>query len=137
MGWVRRLDPDTEWSEVTVILADDAGIADVNRRVFGRDNPTDVISLRYPPVAAGDHGVTCEVIVNVQRAWDEGMRRRSRPRTWGPNQEFALYIAHGCDHLSGADDAGMSERRRMRRRELRWVREAEHGGLVGGLVHRV
>ena len=39
------------------------------------------------------------------------------------DRELALYLAHGCDHLTGADDATPAGRARMRRRELGWLRE--------------
>jgi len=134
MARVTRLDPSSEWSDLTLILTDDKGIVAFNRRVFCRNHITDVISLRYEPDPKEDGGHTAEVIVNVQRACNEGMRRSSHPGTWGPNKELALYMAHGCDHLSGEDDTGNVLRTRMRRRELRWIKEAESAGLLNKLI---
>jgi ssRNA-specific RNase YbeY (16S rRNA maturation enzyme) len=37
------------------------------------------------------------------------------------NAELALYIAHGFDHLSGADDDTPARRAAMRRTEMRWL----------------
>ena len=121
MERVARIDHAAEWSGLTLILTDDDGIAAVNRKVFGRNNPTDVISLRYGPAPNESGGDSAELIVNIQRALTEGTRRSTRK--WGPNEELALYIAHGCNHLSGEDDTGKASRNRMRRRELRWLRE--------------
>ena len=49
-------------------------------------------------------------------------------------QTFEVVIAHGIDHLSGADDATPRERRRMHRRELRWLERAHQLGLLGTLL---
>ncbi len=98
----------------------------VNEAVFGRRQSTDVVSVAYAPVpGAGDW--RGEVIVNAQRALQVG------PRHGGVAHELALYLAHGLDHLSGADDGTAAERQRMRRRELRWLRE-ERGWPLSGLV---
>ena len=58
-----------------------------------------------------------EIIVNAERAWLAGSRRRG----WSPSRELALYIAHGCDHLNDERDTTPAGRRRMRRRELHWL----------------
>ena len=44
-------------------------------------------------------------------------------------------LAHACDHLSGADDADPHARRRMRRRELRWLQKADAEGVEKVRVH--
>jgi len=66
----------------------------------------------------GESGCQGEIIVNVEQA----LRARHRP-DWSPNQELALYIAHGIDHLHGSTDTNPRECQRMRRRELRWIRQ--------------
>jgi ssRNA-specific RNase YbeY (16S rRNA maturation enzyme) len=77
-----------------------------------------------------------EIVVNVERAAEAGPGHW--PRTRGDRsaiaRELALYIAHGCDHLCGADDASRVDRLRMRRRELRWLRAAERDGCLRGLI---
>lgn len=109
------------WGDVNVVLMIDRGIRRVNREFLGHDWPTDVISFAYPPLP-GHEAWSGELVVNVQRAVETANAgQRCRP-AWAPAQELALYIAHGCDHLSGADDATPPERLRMRRRELRWLR---------------
>lgn len=109
-------DPDTVWKEVSLLLTDDAGITQYNREFFGKDGPTDVISFRGEPVP-GEDGTTGDLIVNVERAVQEG------PRHDGIDAELALYIAHGFDHLSGADDNTPARRAAMRRTEMRWLAE--------------
>jgi len=129
---MRRADPTPSgggWAELALILLDNAGIVEANRRVFARDAVTDVISQAYAPLPG--QGRCGEILINVERACEEAERRPG----WTAEHEFALYIAHGCDHLAGADDADDAGRRRMRRRELQWVAEAEKAGLIEDLFH--
>jgi ssRNA-specific RNase YbeY (16S rRNA maturation enzyme) len=109
----------------------------INQRCFGLPGFTDVISLRYDALPGEEGPGNGEIVVNVQLAVEEGERRRrskSRQGRWGPLQELALYLAHGCDHLSGASDDDPAGRRRMRRRELRWLKEASDRGMLEGLL---
>lgn len=130
MAKAAALDPPTAWQSVSLVLTDDAGITQVNRQYLGVAGPTDVISLRYAPIPGDRDGLDGEIIVNVERAAGEG-RRRAR---WSGSRELALYIAHGCDHLAGETDGDDAGRRRMRRRELRWLRELAAEHLVEGLL---
>jgi len=100
------------------LLTDDDGITQYNREFFGKDRPTDVISFRGEPVP-GEDGTTGDLIVNVERAVQEG------PRHDGIDAELVLYIAHGFDHLSGADDDTPVRRAAMRRTEIRWIAELQ------------
>jgi len=110
--------PETVWQEATLLLTDDAGITQYNREFFGKDHPTDVISFRGEPVP-GEDGTTGDLIVNVECAVREG------PQHDGINSEMALYIAHGFDHLSGANDDTPARRAAMRRTEMRWLAELQ------------
>jgi rRNA maturation RNase YbeY len=116
--------PDREWQEVQLYLVDDADIRDVNASVFGREGVTDVITTCYMPIPGDPEGLSGEIFVNVERAIQEG---DARPH-WNRHRELALYVAHGCDHLSGANDDTREDRRSMRARELRWIRQmrAQH-----------
>jgi len=107
----------SQWREICVVLVDDQESGEIHHATFGDPSPTDVITLRY---LDGDT-LDAELIVNVQRAVEEG-KKRSRRAAWSPRHELALYLAHGIDHLSGADDATPADRARMRRRELRWIK---------------
>ena len=115
------------WHGVSALLTDDTGIVVANQAVFGRDYVTDVISLTYPPLP-GETGWNGELIINVELAASEGARRAG-----GPDRELALYLAHGCDHLAGADDATPRQRATMHCRELRWLRAAARAGLLTGI----
>ncbi len=118
-----RIEPSLD-GEISVIFLDDRGMRTLNRRFSQRDETTDVLSFRYLPQAGISGGTTGECVVNAERAFQLGKRHG------GVARELALYIAHACDHLTGADDADDRQRRRMRRRELRWLREATVRGFL-------
>lgn len=124
-----RLDKQTLWGEIEVILSNDANIAAVKEQVFNRKEITDVIALRYNPVPGIEKHTSAELFINVQRA-----AQRKNTTGWNPSKELALYLAHGCDHLAGADDSTKAEYNRMRNRELRWLREADKLNLTDNLI---
>jgi len=146
MERVSRCDPDKVWKEMSTVLTDNAGIKLFNQKHLARSEVTDVISFRYNPIP-GDNGMySSEIIVNVQRAAEKGnrLRRRSneipadtgrcsRPN-WDGSRELALYIAHGCNHLTGETDYDRAGQLRMRRRELRWLKQAGTCGLLHDLI---
>lgn len=105
--------------EVTVILQDDAFSAEVHQAINGVAGPTDVITQPYDPLPGEVEGVYGEVYVNCSRALAAAPKRRG----WSAARELLLYVAHGMDHLSGADDFSAADYRRMRARELRWLKE--------------
>ena len=106
---------------VTVILQDDAFSAEVHEAINGATGPTDVITQRYDAMPGEAEGVYGELYVNT----DQALRVAPRRRGWSPAKELLLYVAHGMDHLSGADDLKPCDYDRMRRRELRWLNESE------------
>lgn len=103
------------FDELAVVLVDDAAMPACKERCFGVRLQTDVLSQSYLGIP-GVAGPAAELVINAQRAAAFGARRPG-----GPLREFALYLAHGCDHLAGADDDTPARRRSMRRRELRWL----------------
>jgi len=126
----RRLAPERTWNEISLVLGDDALIRPLNAQYLQRDNATDVISFQYEPIPGVAAAPDGEIVVNVERAVQEGSNRRGR----SPSQELALYIAHGCNHLTGADDDSQTRRNRMRQRELRWLRSASQRAMTEGLI---
>jgi rRNA maturation RNase YbeY len=127
MRQVEQHFPERKFSAVSVILTDHQGMIPVHEATFGRAETTDVVSLTYDPVPPEDDELSGEIVVNVQRAWEE--RRRG-----SASRELALYIAHGCDHLAGAEDDTEAQRQEMRNRELDWLRSAEDEGLMDDLL---
>ena len=106
---------------VTLILQDDGFSAEVHEAINGAKGPTDVITQRYDAMPGEAEGVYGELYVNV----DQALRVAPKRRGWSPAKELLLYVAHGMDHLSGADDLKPRDYDRMRRRELRWLNEGE------------
>ena len=106
---------------VTVVLQDDAFSAEVHEAINGAKGPTDVITQRYDAMPGEPEGVYGELYVNT----DQALRVAPKRRGWSPAKELLLYVAHGMDHLSGADDLKPRDYDRMRRRELRWLNESE------------
>ncbi len=119
------------WGEVSVVLVDDRQSQEVNRNHLGHDYATDVISFNFEPMPGDSESeMNGEVVINVELACRLG------PAYKGADRELALYLAHGCDHLSGADDDTPKHRQQMRRRELRWLKDAKHDGLCDNLFQR-
>ncbi len=124
-----RREPAVCWSSITIVLTDDRGIQAYKEAAFGYREVTDVVTLRYAPSPA-DPGAEGEIFVNVQRAFSYPVRPG-----WSSVHELALYIAHGFDHLTGADDQTPEERRHMRRRELRWLRSPACRDAIAALIN--
>lgn len=106
---------------VTVILQDDAFSAEVHQAVNGVAGATDVVTQRYDALPGEEPGVYGELYVNG----DQARRAAPKRRGWSAAKELLLYVAHGMDHLSGADDLEPADYRRMRRRELAWLKAWE------------
>ena len=107
---------------VTIILQADAFSSEGHEAINGAKGPTDVITQRYDAMPGEREGVYGELYVNV----DQALRVAPKRRGWSPAKELLLYVAHGMDHLSGADDLKPRDYDRMRRRELEWIREWGH-----------
>jgi len=110
MEKIVSLTPEVMWHELSLVLTDDS-IRDLNSTWFQKDTVTDVISFAYPDEGFG------EVIVNLTQAKEEGELRQS------PDHELALYIAHGCHHLTGAEDDTPEKKEAMLCCETDWVKE--------------
>ena len=130
---------NTPWQELTLHILSDDTITPVHKSVIGIAEATDVITQRYEPVPGEPDGLVGEIFVNLQCACREGGKRCqesggrgqgagdrwqegvSQPEQWSVDQELALYIAHGCDHLNDAEDESEEGYQEMRARELSWL----------------
>ena len=106
------------WHEVVVHLVRDAESDELHRASMGIAGVTDVITQAYDAIPPEPPGLFGELFVNV----DQALRAAPRRNGWTPGRELLLYVAHGMDHLSGADDHDEPGYRAMRRRELNWLR---------------
>ena len=109
------------WHEVAVHLVRDAASDACHRAIMGVAGATDVITQAYDAIPPEEPGLFGELLVNVDQA------RRAAPHRagWNAAKELLLYVAHGMDHLSGADDHEPRDYAAMRRRELGWLRAWE------------
>lgn len=99
LAHVRR--PDLE---ISLLLTDDAELAQLHADYFDDPTTTDVISFPL------DESV--EIAVNVECA-----RREAQAHGHAIRAELALYIVHGILHACGYDDIAPADRMRMRETE--------------------
>ncbi|MBR0197670.1 MAG: rRNA maturation RNase YbeY [Kiritimatiellae bacterium] len=109
------------FSSVSIIVQNDLESDEVHMAIMNQAGATDVITQRYDPMPGEEEGIVGELYVNAERAITAYPKRKG----WSAKKEFLLYVAHGMDHLSGADDFTEEEYRRMRTRELRWLRRVQ------------
>lgn len=107
--------------EVAIVVQNDETSDAVHRAIVGVAGATDVITQSYDAMPPEPNGTYGELYVNADQALRFAARHRRRG--WSAASEFLLYVAHGMDHLSGADDYSDAGYRAMRRRELRWLKE--------------
>ena len=119
-----------EPGSVTVVLTDDAELADLNREHMGVDGPTDVLSFpmlppetftprargrrvraRRPRTHIGDIAISVERA--IQQA-EEGRGGQTGDVRWSAADELRLLVTHGTLHLCGRDHAEPAEEAAMR-----------------------
>jgi probable rRNA maturation factor len=105
------------WHEVVIHLVYDAGSDETHRAIMGIEGATDVVTQAYDSIPPEEPGLYGELFVNV----DQALRVAPKRKGWSATKELLLYVAHGMDHLSGADDHSEKDYRAMRRRELGWL----------------
>jgi len=124
---------------VSLTLADDAELAELNARHMHKPGPTDVLSFpllptsAFPahpgqdPAARSDRGPFVlppgepphlgDIVVSVERAIaqaEEGRGGQTGDVHWSPADELRLLISHGALHLCGWDHAEPEEEAAMR-----------------------
>ena len=124
-AWLRRVardalatgDPGGGASGVTVVLADDDTLRDLNRRFRGFDEVTDVLSfgaataVSFPEVPDAEPSLG-EVVVSYPQAL-----RQAREQGVRAEHEVALLVVHGILHLLGHDHAEPAEEAAMKKLE--------------------
>lgn len=93
--------------EISVTVADDALLRDLNRRYRGLDRTTDVLSFAY------DGGAPAPVDGDLVLSRDR-VRVQARRYRVTPGRELARLIVHGALHLAGFDHDTVPRRRVMR-----------------------
>jgi probable rRNA maturation factor len=120
-----RMDPTRNWVECSIVVVGHEQMISLNESVLRHKGTTDVITFTYPTTPGETPGWRGEIVVNIDEASEV-----ARDRGETINRELSLYIAHGCQHLGGADDRTESERADMNRRQNRWLNEAESAKLI-------
>ena len=128
---------------VTVVLADDEELAELNREHMGADGPTDVLSFpmlpaesflrkhpddpgprprKLPRVPTRKRTHLGDIAISVERAIEQAEQGRGGQTgniRWSPADELRLLVTHGTLHLCGWDHAEPAEEAAMRALEKR------------------
>jgi rRNA maturation RNase YbeY len=104
--------------DLSILFTDNTGIARLNKKCFGRDRPTNVISFSYldgfPNETLGD------VVISVEQA-----RMEAEKAGMSFYQRLLSLVIHGLVHVLGFDhEQGVKEARRMRYREKKLLHYA-------------
>ncbi|ESR25877.1 rRNA maturation RNase YbeY [Lutibaculum baratangense] len=99
---------------VTVALADDATLRDLNSRFRGKDRPTNVLSFPAAGIGVGgeDHHLG-DVILARETLWREAAEQNKKPE-----HHFIHLVAHGILHVLGHDHIEDDEAERMEALEV-------------------
>ncbi len=97
---------------VEVTIADDALLAELNRKYRRRDGPTDVLAfpIGRDPAEPDEVWLWGEVYVSADRAREQAERGRI-----SLDEELAVLVAHGLLHLAGLEDDSARGRAEMDR----------------------
>jgi probable rRNA maturation factor len=91
--------------ELSIVLLDDERMAELNARLLGRPEPTDVIAFEAEEDAEGKRA---EIYVNTDAA-----ERQGHEYGLGWAGELAFLVAHAVLHALGYADATEDQRRAM------------------------
>ncbi len=113
--------------EISVLLCDDAHIAELNRRFMNRDGATNVLSFLYrspgdpvsPDTGLGDVAISVETCA-----------RNARKARIDPVEEVAFCLIHGLCHLAGHDHVGVPPARRREMQTLEKRLMKDFGGIA-------
>lgn len=87
-------------AELSVLLTDDAGIAELNETYLGRKGPTNVIAF---PMREGDHAdISPNLLGDVVISLDTAQREAGALET-DFSERFKELLIHGILHLFGFD----------------------------------
>ena len=108
----------------SLVLVDNAGIAELNYRLLGRNRATDVISFECE--AGPDGSIEAEAYISVEQAAIQAAEL-GHPVLW----ELAFLTAHAVLHSLGHDDGDEDSKQKMLDRQaeiLRPMEERSRGG---------
>ena len=107
-------------AEVSLVLADDAYIQELNCHYRGKDMPTDVLSFALnegeePEIIGGpEENLLGDIIISLETA-----QRQAADYGHSLDRELAFLTVHGLLHLLGYDHENEEDRQAMRAEEER------------------
>jgi probable rRNA maturation factor len=111
-------------AEISVVLADDDYIHQLNRQYRGKDRPTDVLSFAMNDHCAGEHEPEIaeapddiEILLGDIVISLETTARQAEEFGHSLERELAYLTVHGMLHLLGYDHEAEAERAEMRQEE--------------------
>ena len=111
-------------AEISVVLADDDYIHQLNRQYRGKDRPTDVLSFAMNDHCAGEHEPEIaeapddiEILLGDIVISLETTARQAEEFVHSLERELAYLTVHGMLHLLGYDHEAEAERAEMRQEE--------------------
>ncbi len=111
-------------AEVSVVVTDDAGIAQINEQYLAHEGPTDVISFpQYDltpgaPTGLPPQALLGDVVISAETAASQAAEYAG----WTAGDEVCLLLVHGLLHLCGYDDQTAADRLVMQQREDHYLR---------------
>lgn len=108
-----------EPSEISLVLADDSFIQDLNLRYRGKDSPTNVLSFEdgHPP-KDGDLWLAGDIIVSYDTVLKEA---RLSGKTF--EAHYAHLLIHGALHLQGYDHIDEKDALQMEAKEVYFMKK--------------
>ena len=110
--------------ELSILLADDKQLKQLNKQFRGKNKPTDVLSFPAPeemPDLAGDLAISIDTAAKQAVEFDHTL-----------DEELRILLLHGILHLAGYDHEADNGEMAAREEELRTKL-----GLSTNLIHRV
>lgn len=100
--------------EISIALVDNAKIKELNKKFRKKDEVTDVLSFPMDEEILGD------IIISAERAL-------SQSKDYGHSfkREICFLVTHGILHLLGYDHKTEGEKKEMRKKEERILKELE------------
>jgi probable rRNA maturation factor len=101
--------------ELSILLLDNKGITEINKKYLSRNRPTNVISFALNEGEFGNINphVLGDVVISVEKAQEQA---KIKGKTL--EEEISFLLIHGILHLLGYDHVkGKRERERMREKE--------------------
>ena len=102
--------------EVSVLLCDDAFIAELNLQYRKKAQPTDVLSFGQDAMRFHGARVLGDIVISLETVADRCVGDRGAMRA-----EVKLLFCHGLLHLLGAEHGNAKERKAMTEKQARYL----------------